>query len=52
MSDFASSSHTMLTASEKPGLIGYEGLIIEEDQLSGGICSVLVWRNEGVQSLS
>ncbi|OXG40592.1 hypothetical protein C360_00364 [Cryptococcus neoformans Bt15] len=33
-------------------LIGYEGLIIEEDQSSGGISSVLVWQNEGVQSLS
>ncbi|KIR40578.1 hypothetical protein I313_03229 [Cryptococcus deuterogattii Ram5] len=33
-------------------LIGYDGLVIEEDQSSGGICSVLVWRNEGIQPLS
>ncbi|WVQ72462.1 hypothetical protein IAR50_002014 [Cryptococcus sp. DSM 104548] len=27
-------------------LIGFDGLIIEEDQTSGGICSVLVWKDE------
>ncbi|ODO09809.1 hypothetical protein I350_02026 [Cryptococcus amylolentus CBS 6273] len=27
-------------------LVGFEGLIIEEDQASGGICSVLVWKDE------
>lgn len=52
MSDFASVRRTILIASKKLGLIGYEGLIIEEDQSSGGISSVLVWQNEGVQSLS
>ncbi|WVQ80750.1 hypothetical protein IAT38_002855 [Cryptococcus sp. DSM 104549] len=27
-------------------LLGFDGLIIEEDQASGGICSILVWRDE------
>ncbi|KAK8864448.1 hypothetical protein IAR55_001697 [Kwoniella newhampshirensis] len=29
-------------------LLGFDGLIIEEDQASGGICSVLVWRDEDI----
>ncbi|WWD17252.1 hypothetical protein CI109_101690 [Kwoniella shandongensis] len=29
-------------------LLGFDGLIIEEDQTSGGICSVLVWRDEDI----
>jgi len=27
-------------------LLGFDGLIIEEDQQSGGICSVLVWKED------
>ncbi|ORY33951.1 hypothetical protein BCR39DRAFT_230785 [Naematelia encephala] len=27
-------------------LVGFDGLIVEEDQQSGGICSILVWRDD------